>query len=104
MASQSSCFVNSYPRSLMGKFVNQFETPLRLRVSIIFFVFSSDVARNCHKPQKGSALISPLLLPSLLSVLAISAKICKPKPPRRADNESITLSASIYVVQLHRSF
>ena len=39
MASQHSCFVNSYPSSLMGKFVNQFETPLWLKVSIILFVF-----------------------------------------------------------------
>ena len=45
--SHNSCFINSYPFSLMGKFINQFETPFWLRFVIILFIFSSDLARNC---------------------------------------------------------
>ena len=37
MPSENSCFVNSYPSYLMGKFVNQFKTLFRWRVSIILF-------------------------------------------------------------------
>ena len=39
MASQNSCFANSYPSSLMSKFVNQYETPVWLRASITLFLF-----------------------------------------------------------------
>ena len=64
MASQNSCFINSYQCSFISQFVNQFETPFWLRVSIILFVFSSDVARNCRYFSwflvSSSALISPL--------------------------------------------
>ena len=72
MPSQNLCFVNSYLSYLMSKFINQFETPFLLRVSIILFYFSSDVARNCSKFSwflfSRSTLISPLVLPSLLLV------------------------------------
>ena len=90
--------------------------PFWLRVSTILFVFSSDVARNCRNVSlflfSRSVLVSPLgllslllipriwdwrfdviLVESLYSFSAVSAKIFKPKPPRRVGNESCTLSA-----------
>ena len=76
MASQNSCFANSYPSSLMGKFVNQYETRL-IKSFHYSFCFFSWCYRDCRNFSwflfLRSTLISSLVLLSFLLVPRIWA-------------------------------